>query len=182
MHARMSPSATALEFEDTTTSMSYGKLDVLASHLATDIRANFAISPDTPIPILFDVSFEMIIAILAVLKAGGAYVPLGLDLPKDRMRNIITLIDAKVLLCSRNLVARATEFTEVVPGLRVIECDKDLLISYASVNARPASASWVPPTPKHLAYVLFTSGTTGVPNGVGVEHRNVTTYLESSIV
>lgn len=70
--ARSNPDAHALDFEGKST-MSYKELDIRSTILAFKLRDEMGVRPDDMVCILFDVSFEMIIAILAVLKAGGAY-------------------------------------------------------------------------------------------------------------
>lgn len=69
--ARANPDAIALDFEGSST-LTYKELDVRSTILAFKLKEE-GVGPDKMVCILFDVSFEMIIAILAVLKAGGAY-------------------------------------------------------------------------------------------------------------
>ncbi|KAJ6617996.1 hypothetical protein B0H10DRAFT_1752016, partial [Mycena sp. CBHHK59/15] len=78
---RESPSAIALEFEGMST-LTYGELDHLSTDLAVDLHNNYGVEANVMVPLLFDLSFEMIVAILAIMKAGGAYMPIGSDLPQ----------------------------------------------------------------------------------------------------
>ncbi|KAJ7665708.1 hypothetical protein B0H17DRAFT_284754 [Mycena rosella] len=176
--ARENPFSTALEFEGHAT-LTYVELDLLSSALAADLHHNYGVEPDIMVPILFEPSFEMIIAILAVMKAGGAYVPLGTDLPKDALRERMGLIGGKVFICQKNLEAQMKDVMASHPSVKVLGYSRPDTSSPASVLERRPSSPL--PNPTHLAYVLFTSGTTGLPNGVGVEHRNVSAFLMSSL-
>ena len=176
--ARSTPSAIALDFERSST-MNYSELDARSTALAAELRDKKGVGPDMMVPILFDISFEMIVAILAVMKAGGAYVPLGLDHPKDRLKRVLDIAGPRFLLCGQGTASvRASELKDISPNL-------DLLV-YAvgdsQTFAAPTHSNRLLPgsvTAEHLAYVLFTSGTTGMPKGVGVEHRNLSAFLRS---
>lgn len=101
-------------------------------------------------------SLELPVALLGILKAGGAYVPLDPAYPRKRLLQILGRVDAPVLVTQEAL--------------------GDSLPHHAPVFVDDAVAD-VPPDsgarPDDLAYILFTSGSTGQPKGVAVEHRSV---------
>lgn len=173
--AQKTPSAVALEF-DASSTLSYGDLDRFASDLAVDLRNQYGVHTDVMVPILFDTSFEMIIAILAVMKAGGAYVPSALDLPKAALRERLEIIGGNVLICGPGLKPCAADLITVCPGMKLLGY---LMPDTVSDGVRKLIHH--PASPSQLAYVFFTSGTTGKPNGVGVEHRNLAAFLISSL-
>ncbi|KAJ6455230.1 putative nonribosomal peptide synthetase [Mycena sanguinolenta] len=174
--AQKTPSAVALEFEASST-LSYGELDQFASDLAVDLRNQHGVHADVMVPILFDTSFEMIIAILAVMKAGGAYVPLALDLPKATLRERLEIIGGNVLICGPGLEPRAADLIAVCPGMKLL----GYVMPDTGSDGVVRKLTHYPASPSQLAYVFFTSGTTGKPNGVGVEHRNLAAFLVSSL-
>ncbi|KAJ7818549.1 putative nonribosomal peptide synthetase [Mycena leptocephala] len=175
---RENPSSTALEFEGQRT-LTYAELDLCSSALAVDLHNKYSVEPNVMVPILFEPSFEMIIAILAIMKAGGAYVPFGSDLPMDALRDRMRLIGGKIFICGEDQEARAKEAMAAHPKVVVLPYSWSKSGSLIRTLERRLSSPL--PNPTQLAYVLFTSGTTGLPNAVGVEHRNLSAFLSSSL-
>uniref|UniRef100_A0A0W0ETF4 Putative nonribosomal peptide synthetase n=1 Tax=Moniliophthora roreri TaxID=221103 RepID=A0A0W0ETF4_MONRR len=173
--AHEAPSDIALDFEGVS-SMTYGELASRSSHLASVLREK-GVSADVMVPILFNVSFDMIIALLAVMKAGGAYVPLAPDYPRARWESVLRTAGSKLLLCGTDIACREDikELQKTFPHLTIIT------YSYETTGPMPdpsvISLSNVV-TEQDLAYVFFTSGSTGVPKGVAVEHRNLCAFLD----
>ena len=106
---------------------------------------------------------EQIPALLGILAAGAAYLPIGTDHPAERAARILESSDvAAVLLCGDTAPIQAT-----VPVLTVAEASR------GDAASEPETAE-----PSALAYVLFTSGSTGEPKGVEVTHDAVMNTVE----
>ncbi|MEU8889957.1 amino acid adenylation domain-containing protein [Streptomyces sp. NPDC048442] len=132
-------------------SLSYAELDAEAEQLAVRLR-ELGAGPETVVAVCLERSVQLLVTLLAVLKAGGAYLPLGPDWPEQR-RDFMTADAGAELLVDASGARR---------------CDG------GPAGTAPAGGR---PGPGNLAYVLYTSGSTGAPKGVMVPHRAVVNRL-----
>ncbi|MFI6638488.1 amino acid adenylation domain-containing protein [Streptomyces sp. NPDC050504] len=157
--AGLTPDAPAVTCDGRT--LTYRQLITRAQDLAERLRAA-GLAQEDVVGVLMRRSPELIVALLAVLVAGGAYLGLDPDDPQGR-RNAL-LKDADV-----TTVVVDDELRDLVPGgITAVSAD--------APAPRPAAGPTVPPLPGHpdrLAYVSYTSGSTGEPKGVAVPHRAV---------
>lgn len=149
------PDAVALLFG--TQSMTYRELDQRANQLAHRLR-EFGVMSDNPVAICLERSFELVISLLGVLKAGAAYVPIDPRYPKARRAYI--LVDAQVVV----LLTHSTLCDDLDCLVPLLCLDNEDLSSY------PRDVPVFDPHPDQLAYLLYTSGSTGQPKGVGNTH------------
>jgi amino acid adenylation domain-containing protein len=166
--AERTPHAIALISE--TGKLSYQDLNQRANRLAHHLRAH-GVGPESLVGVLLERSNDLIVALLAVLKAGGAYVPLDPAYPRDRLHLMIEDSGVGVLLTERKLHDRLPPHKA-----QVISLDDD------SIQAALTSASANNPKylgdPDGLIYLLYTSGSTGVPKGVLVTHRGIVNCID----
>ncbi|MEO6504171.1 MAG: non-ribosomal peptide synthetase [Jatrophihabitantaceae bacterium] len=142
--------------------LSYRDLDGQANQLAHRLISEGA-GPEKPVAVLMERSAGLIVATLAVLKAGSYYVPVHTAYPAARVQGILDQLGGPLLL-----VDRATHARGGLPrGCTVI------LVDEHAASERPSWDPAIETTPEHLAYVMFTSGSTGEPKGVAVTHQNV---------
>ncbi|WP_164021375.1 non-ribosomal peptide synthetase [Pyxidicoccus trucidator] len=160
--ARRTPLAMAVEAEGSW--LTYGELHVRAALLARQLRS-LGVGPEVRVGLCVERSTDMVVGLLAVLKAGGAYVPLDPDYPRERLAFMLQDCGAPVLLTSRSLSAR------LPPGPVTVFLDGELE-ALSSGQEAPTAAF-----PESPAYVLFTSGTTGLPKGTVVSHRALANHL-----
>ncbi|MDX2090405.1 MAG: amino acid adenylation domain-containing protein, partial [Kofleriaceae bacterium] len=162
--AQRTPDAVALVFEDA--QLTYRELDERANQLAHHVR-ELGVGPEVRVGLCVRRTLEMMIGVLGILKAGGAYVPLDPNLPADRLAFMLEDAATPVVIAHASLADRVLR-----AGVRVVRIDADGPTIERQSRARVTSGA----TPANLAYVVYTSGTTGRPKGVMVEHRNVTAH------
>lgn len=156
---RETPHAPAVSSTDE--QVSYAELDQRANQLAHRL-IDLGMQPDQPVAILQARSVELIVSILAVLKAGGHYVPLHEGYPHERMRQIIAELQPAALLTDETWSARAPTWEPTL-----------VVGSEPSLPATRADAPDVTDTSNRLAYVMYTSGSTGEPKGVQITQTGV---------
>lgn len=149
----------------------------LASRAVT--LANYLVSLGTKsgdcVALYLDRSVDLIVAMLAALRTGAAYVPLDLKHPRERL--IVQLRDAqpRLLLTQESFAADLSEHVSTI-----VKLDTD----WSTIRTTPFHLSEQTGSPTDLAYVLYTSGSTGTPEGVMIEHRsvlNLVTALQHTI-
>ncbi|KAH6616759.1 hypothetical protein C7974DRAFT_51796 [Boeremia exigua] len=149
---------------------SYQQLHTLSDILAQRIIELTATleNASAVVPVLLPQCPELYIVLLAILKAGKAFCPLNLDTPDERLKFILSDISADLLITNTTLLDRLQSKHEV----RTICADRELL------NGDELNATALPHIDStDLAYVLYTSGSTGLPKAVSVSHRAVTQSL-----
>lgn len=142
--------------------LTYAELDTAAVAVKETLVRRHGIGPGDLVPLCFEKSASMMVAIMGVLKAGAGYVPLDTSHPSSRLEFIIQEVKAKVVIVSTpqhnalrfsvQTLALASTFPFIEPTWTQIPHEARLA------------------TPKDVAYVIFTSGSTGQPKGVVMEH------------
>ncbi len=162
--AAQAPCSIAVVFGEQT--LSYAQLDARANQLARHLERK-GVGPGAVAGILLDRSIEMIAALLAVLKTGAAYLPLDPAFPASRLEFMAEDAGIAVLITSKALREKLKANTA-----RVL-LDEERL----EIDKLPATALGRDSDPESVAYVLYTSGSTGQPKGVPVRHSSVVNLL-----
>jgi amino acid adenylation domain-containing protein len=155
------PDRPALECEGR--HFTYGALNYEANRIAHYLRDVSGIRADERVAILMQHPQRSIVAILAALKAGGAYVVLDPDDPPAVIRRILDDARPRAVLLDSSQAVNLTFFDGDMLVMDVMGDELDMS------ETAPESAT----TPSDLAYVVYTSGTTGSPKGVAVEHGSI---------
>ncbi|WP_316634068.1 non-ribosomal peptide synthetase [uncultured Flavobacterium sp.] len=142
------PNNIAVAFEEV--ELTYRELNEKSNQLANYLRSDYFIQADDLIGIKLDRSEKIIVSILGILKSGGAYVPIDINYPEERIAYIEKDINCKIVI------------------------DKEALEKFNKVEEKYSKDNIeIINQPHDVAYVMFTSGTTGNPKGVMVEQINV---------
>lgn len=149
--------------------MGYAELDRRSDALALRLR-ELGAAADLPIALCLPRSPQAVIAALAILKAGGAYLPLDPEYPAARLRHIVEDAGATILITDAAHAGVLTGIAAQTLTLDAIDMDEQHRQPVSdALDARlqdTASAGG-------LAYVMYTSGSTGMPKGVQIEHRSI---------
>ncbi|WP_387319901.1 AMP-binding protein, partial [Neobacillus sp. NPDC058068] len=166
--ALRTPDADAVESGDER--VGYHELDRRASRLADELTAR-GIGTDDLVGLCADPSVDLIVGILGILKSGAAYVPIDPLAPVDRMSYAVADSGMRILVTTPEL--RDQLPTAVLESVDVVSTAQDGVQDGARGGA-PGSALH----PSQLVYLMYTSGTTGRPKGVGLPHTAITPWIQ----
>ncbi len=141
--------------------LTYKELERQSSALAVRLRETGA-GPDRCVGVFLERSTRFVVSALAVLKSGAAYVPIDPATPVDRASFILNDARAIALLTESGIAQHLTELS-----CTMIDVDRTQtagLMAFAEANTAE---------PDSLAYVVYTSGSTGEPKGVEITHANL---------
>jgi len=163
--AAKTPDAPAVVFQGQ--QLSYRVLNERANQLGHYLRKR-GIGPELLVGVSMERSPGMLIGLLGIWKAGGAYVPMDPTYPKERLSFMVKDSAAQLLLTTnkhKHLFASVTDKT--------ILLDSDWPVIAGESTGNPRSGA----VPSNLAYVMYTSGSTGEPKGAMILHSGLVNYL-----
>ncbi|KAH3958530.1 hypothetical protein HBH98_077000 [Parastagonospora nodorum] len=165
--ARVCPSRVAVR--DASTEMTYAQLDMVSDVLSRWLYKR-SLAPETLVGVFAARSCQTIVALLGILKANLAYLPFDVNAPAARVEAILSSMRGKRII----LVGA----DEQPPDVKASDLELISIAEALDEQARDDSTQHTLTTPRgpsatSLAYVMFTSGSTGQPKGVMVEHRGI---------
>jgi len=146
--------------------LTYRGLSEGAGSLADELIKK-GVQPDTIVAIMMESSVEMAVGIWAILEAGGAYLPIEPGSPEERVDYMLKDSGTATLL---------TDYEKK----KMVNCQLSIVNCQLLMGPPQAPfhhSSFIVHKSSHLAYIIYTSGTSGRPKGVLVEHRNLANYV-----
>ncbi|KAK7424077.1 hypothetical protein QQX98_000687 [Neonectria punicea] len=139
-------------------SLTYTELNFLAERLQAHLQ-RLGIGAESVVAMYMERSTWVAVSLLGVLRAGGAFLLLDTSYPLGRVADMCREVKARIILTSRALIDRARDLAEVVLIPSELNTETEAPPFEAKVG------------PENAAYLAFTSGSTGVPKGIVIEHR-----------
>src|SRR5215216_3464869 len=155
--------------------LSYRELNRRANQVGHYLR-RLGVTTEAVVGIWMERSVELVVGLLGILKAGGAYLPLELGSPAKRLLFMVQDAGARVVLTTREVSERVAEEALAAAGVQLVYLDADWERIAAESEAAVAPSSRA----ENLAYLTYTSGSSGAPKGVSVVHRGVVRLVKEN--
>jgi amino acid adenylation domain-containing protein len=159
------------------TALTYWELNERASRVA-GFLVDRGVHRGDRVGLVLPKSTAALTALFGVLKAGAAYVPVDWTGPEERIRSILTDCQVRAVFADQ----RRTEFTSDTETAIIVGANKDTgrdVVAWESaLEHQPLAPAITMRRPDDLAYILYTSGSTGMPKGVTLTHRNAMSFVD----
>lgn len=149
--------------------ITYAELNTRANLLA-HLLSSKGVRPEVLVGLFLEKSIDLIVGILAVLKAGGAYVPLDPALPKRRLAYLLDDLCMPIILTHQGM---DDELPDYAGSLVVLDKNADSGVNAHVINPNLEISG------AHLAYLMYTSGSTGIPKAVMLTHASLLNYVSA---
>ncbi len=143
-------------------SLTYRELEVEADRLAA-VLVKRGVAAESVVAVALPRSLELIVVLLAVLKAGAAYLPVDPEYPADRLFFMLTDAQPMFVVCTEDFIGQLT----------ADDCPRVLVDELFAARGEPEHKVDRARHAAQLAYVLYTSGSTGLPKATGITHQGV---------
>ncbi len=152
---------------------SYRELDVRADQLGRALLAR-GLGPESVVAVVCERNLDWMAAVLAVFKAGGVYLPIEPHFPADRIANVLARAGCR-RWTERGSTTTLDQALESLPGVQVLIADAAYAEGHSDCDLGVVVAA------DQLAYIYFTSGSTGEPKGAMCEHAGMLNHLYAKI-
>ena len=153
---------------------SYRELDGRANRLARALRAR-GVGHEDVVAVVTERNLDWAAAVLAVFKAGAVYLPIEPHFPADRIATTLARADCRLVLTEPGSTTTLDKALDELAGVT------RLLVDTAYAEDHAADDLGIAVTPDQLAYIYFTSGSTGQPKGAMCEHAGMLNHLFAKI-
>lgn len=161
---RMNEYGNKVAIFDNNKSFTYNELNNMSVSIMNYLNDN-GIDTEDIVVIYMERSYLSVCSTLGILKSGAAFLPIDTKTPLERIRQIINLSKAKIVLSDRDIDFGIKQ----INVFEILNYKKERLLFHRSI------------APNNLAYVIFTSGSTGQPKGVMIEHGGMLNHIKEKI-
>lgn len=161
---KQAPNKIALEFNED--QITYQELNERANQLAHYLVSR-GVKAGSVVGLMFERSFDMIIAMVGILKAGGTYLPLDGTHPEERVRHILNESSAQLLFTEQKYVDVYENYIDIIE------------MGDEKIPIMPKENLPIKETFLNIVYIIYTSGSTGKPKGVMVRHQGLVNLVTS---
>jgi len=154
--------------------LTYGELNARANQLARALLAR-GLSREGVVGVVTERNLDWMTAVLAIFKAGGSYLPIEPHFPADRIARTLSRAGCRLVLTENGSTGMLDEALESRSGVGTLFMDA------AYAEGHPDGDLDVDVAPEQLAYIYFTSGSTGEPKGAMCEHAGMLNHLFAKI-
>src|SRR6059058_3246549 len=154
--------------------LTYRELNARANQLARALVAR-GLTREGVVGVVTERNLDWMAAVLAIFKAGGAYLPIEPHFPADRIAKTLSRAGCRLVLTERGSTAMLDQALDSLSGVQ------KLFIAAAYEEGHPAGDLGLEVAPGQLAYIYFTSGSTGEPKGAMCEHAGLLNHLFAKI-
>ncbi|WP_425587454.1 non-ribosomal peptide synthetase [Streptomyces shaanxiensis] len=152
----------------------YGELNARANRLARALLAR-GLGREGVVAVVTERNLDWVAAVLAVFKSGGVYLPVEPHFPAERIATMLTRAGCRLVLTEPGSTTMLDRALDTLPAVRALSVDA------AYAEGHPDSDPGVGVEPDQLAYIYFTSGSTGEPKGAMCEHAGMLNHLYAKI-
>ena len=159
-----------------TRQLTYAALNARANRLARALRAR-RLGPEAVVGVVTERNLDWLTAVLAIFKAGGAYLPIEPHFPAARIAGTLSRAGCRLVLTERSSSGMLDAALATLPGVTALRIDSGLAERHRGGDDNLD----LEVTPRQLAYIYFTSGSTGEPKGAMCEHAGLVNHLFAKI-
>ncbi|WP_330358672.1 non-ribosomal peptide synthetase [Streptomyces chartreusis] len=152
----------------------YRELNARANRLARALSAR-GLRREGVVAVVMERDLDWAAAVLAVLKAGGVYLPVEPHFPAERIATMLSRAGCRLVLTEPGSTATLDRALDALPEVRALRVDE------ACREGHPDTDPGVGVAPDQLAYIYFTSGSTGEPKGAMCEHAGMLNHVHAKI-
>ena len=171
---RAHPDAVAAEYRNQR--LTYRELNSRANRLARALLAR-GLGREDVVAVVTERNLDWMVAVLAIFKAGGAYLPIEPHFPADRIATTLARAGCRLVLTEPGSTATLDHALDALPGVTVLHVGA----GWACREAHADDDLGIAVAPDQLAYIYFTSGSTGEPKGAMCEHAGMLNHLYAKI-